>query len=80
MAMASKVNVAVIGGSGMLGKHLVNGFLNNGKYKVTVITRPVSAQTVQLQGTAIGAMRSAHATAAHQLQTLPRGRLRCWCS
>lgn len=78
MAMASKVNVAVIGGSGMLGKHLVNGFLNNGKYKVTVITRPVSAQTVQ--GTAIGVMRADTQQRRISCSTLPRGRLRCWCS
>ncbi|PNW76810.1 hypothetical protein CHLRE_11g477200v5 [Chlamydomonas reinhardtii] len=38
--MATKKHtVAVIGGSGLLGKHIVNGLLENGHYDVTVVSR-----------------------------------------
>lgn len=40
--MATKKHtVAVIGGSGLLGKHIVNGLLENGHYDVTVVSRKV---------------------------------------
>lgn len=39
--MTAKLKVAVIGGTGLLGSHLVAGFLANGGYHVTVVTREV---------------------------------------
>lgn len=38
----AKTTVAVIGGSGTLGRYLTDGLLDNGHYDVTVITRKVS--------------------------------------
>ncbi|KAG2423805.1 hypothetical protein HXX76_014965 [Chlamydomonas incerta] len=41
----TKHTVAVIGGSGMLGKHIVTGLLENGHYDVTILSRKGSDES-----------------------------------